>query len=87
MVISAQERLDDVVVAVVEVAAEAGESGTYTADVARTLAAVVGKVGARIAAEAETRGFRCGWREAVVLSADGAQDGARVFRMPAGPGK
>ncbi|MDT0610114.1 hypothetical protein [Streptomyces lancefieldiae] len=87
MVISAQERLADVVDAVVEVAAESGESGTYTAEVARTLAAVVGKVGARIAMESETRGFRCGWREAVVLAADGAQDEAQVFRMPAGPGK
>ena len=84
MVISAQERLDDVVVAVVEVAAEAGESGTYTADVARTLAAVVGKVGARIAAEAETRGFRCGWREAV--DAVSARLGRRLKFVVGKPG-
>ncbi|PWS42575.1 hypothetical protein DKT74_21435 [Streptomyces sp. ZEA17I] len=66
-VIGAQERLADVVAAAVEVAAESGESGTYTAEVARTLTAVVGKVGARVAVEAETRGFRSGWGEAIAL--------------------
>lgn len=80
-VISAQERLADVMAAVVEVAAESGESGAYTADVARTLTAVVGKVAARIAVEAETRGFRSGWGEAVALASGGKAEGAQVFRM------
>ncbi|OAR24332.1 hypothetical protein A8W25_18125 [Streptomyces sp. ERV7] len=47
MGMSAQERLVDVVAAAVEVAAEAGESGTYTADVGRTLGAVVAKEAVR----------------------------------------
>ncbi|WLQ41303.1 hypothetical protein P8A22_15675 [Streptomyces laculatispora] len=81
MVIGAQDRLADVMAAVIEVAAESGESGTYTADVARTLTAVVGKVAARIAVEAETRGFRSGWGEAVALTAGGKGEGAQVFRM------
>jgi hypothetical protein len=85
MVISAQERLADVMAAVVEVAAESGESGTYTADVARTLTAVVSKVGARVAVEAETRGFRSGWGEAVALTTGGTDDGAQVFRMQPAP--
>ncbi|MFE4693740.1 hypothetical protein ACFRH6_27285 [Streptomyces sp. NPDC056749] len=85
MVISAQERLADVMAAVVEVAAESGESGTYTADVARTLTAVVGKVGARIAVEAETRGFRSGWGEAVALTTGGSDDDAQVLRMQPAP--
>ncbi|MFF5633856.1 hypothetical protein [Streptomyces sp. NPDC012825] len=61
----ARERLTEVVAAAVEVAAEAGEDGTYTGDMARTLSAVVAKVGARIAVEAEISGFSSGWREAV----------------------
>ncbi|MFJ9638292.1 hypothetical protein [Streptomyces sp. NPDC101178] len=83
-VISAQERLADVMAAAVEVAAESGESGTYTAEVARTLTAVVGKVGARIAVEAETRGFRSGWGEAVALVSGGAEGGGQVLRMANG---
>ncbi|MFB9389829.1 hypothetical protein ACFPM3_30170 [Streptomyces coeruleoprunus] len=75
MVISAQERLADVVAAAVEVAAEAAEAGTYTADLARTLTAVVGKVGARIAIDAETRGFSSGWTEAVAFSRARARQG------------
>ncbi|MFJ1801195.1 hypothetical protein ACIQWZ_13695 [Streptomyces sp. NPDC098077] len=86
-VIGAQERLADVVAAAVEVAAESGESGTYTAEVARTLTAVVGKVGARVAVEAETRGFRSGWGEAIALASGGADGGAQVFRMAAAPEK
>ncbi|MFG3406318.1 hypothetical protein [Streptomyces sp. NPDC048142] len=82
-VITAQERLADVVAAAVEVAAESGEAGTYTAEVARTLTAVVGKVGARVAVEAETRGFRSGWGEAIALASGGAESGARVSRRPA----
>ncbi|MFE9258608.1 hypothetical protein [Streptomyces sp. NPDC006879] len=62
---SAQERLTEVVAAAVEVAAEAGESGTYSGEVARTLTALVIKVGARIAVDAEVRGFTSGWQEAV----------------------
>lgn len=84
-VISAQERLADIVAAVVEVAAESGESGTYTEEVARTLTAVVGKAGARLTLEAETRGFRFGWGEAVALTAGGAENGARAVPVPAGP--
>ncbi|MBD0745624.1 hypothetical protein [Streptomyces sp. CBMA152] len=82
MVMSAQERLVEVVVAAVEVAAEAGESGTYTADVGRTLGAVVAKVGARIAIDGEARGFSSGWREAMACAAGGAEGGGRVVRMP-----
>ncbi|MEU5437447.1 hypothetical protein AB0G73_29305 [Streptomyces sp. NPDC020719] len=82
MVMSAQERLVEVVVAAVEVAAEAGESGTYTADVGRTLGAVVAKVGARIAVDGEARGFSSGWREAMAYASGGAEGGGRVVRMP-----
>lgn len=83
MGMSAQERLVDVVVAAVEVAAEAGESGTYTADVGRTLGAVVAKVGARIAVDGEARGFSSGWREAMAfVSGGGAEGGGRIVRMP-----
>ncbi|MFH9297633.1 hypothetical protein [Streptomyces sp. NPDC017520] len=85
--ISAQERLADVVAAAVEVAAESGESGTYTAEVAHTLTAVVGKVGARVAVEAETRGFRSGWSEAIALASGGAEGGAQVLRMSSTPEK
>ncbi|RDG35987.1 hypothetical protein DVH02_22405 [Streptomyces corynorhini] len=53
------------VAVVVEVAAEAGEAGTYTYDMGRALTEVVTKAGARMAAEAEIRGFAGGWREAV----------------------
>ncbi|MFF4168574.1 hypothetical protein [Streptomyces sp. NPDC001744] len=86
---SAHERLTEVVAAAVEVAAEAGEAGTYTGDVARTLSAVVGKVGARIAVEAEIRGFSSGWQEAVahVGAPRPDPDGARVVPMrPEGDG-
>ncbi|WP_374684316.1 hypothetical protein [Streptomyces sp. ODS05-4] len=62
---SAQERLTDVVAAAMEVAAEAGEAGTYTRETVRTLTAVIGKVGARIAVDAELRGFASGWQEAI----------------------
>lgn len=82
MVISAQERLADVVAAAVEVAAEAAEAGAYTAEVGRTLTSVVGKVGARIALDAEVRGFTGGWQEAVALMAPKAPADAQVFRMP-----
>ncbi|MFE2296548.1 hypothetical protein [Streptomyces sp. NPDC059452] len=82
MVISAQERLVDVVAAAVEVAAETAEAGVYTAEVGRTLTSVVGKVGARIALDAEVRGFTSGWQEAVALMAPKAPADAQVFRMP-----
>ncbi|MFE4913237.1 hypothetical protein ACFRCX_17075 [Streptomyces sp. NPDC056652] len=85
MASSAHDRLVDVVAAAVEVAAEAGEAGTYTDDVARTLTAVVGKVGARIAVDVEVRGFSSGWQEAVDLAGGGSLDGARVLRMPERP--
>ncbi|GGT32067.1 hypothetical protein [Streptomyces purpureus] len=86
---SAHERLTDVVAAAVEVAAEAGEAGTYTGDMARTLTAVVGKVGARIAVEAEMRGFTGGWQEAVAHIGAGRPEpgGARVVHIrPEGDG-
>ncbi|MEV7089053.1 hypothetical protein AB0O07_24720 [Streptomyces sp. NPDC093085] len=73
----AQRRLGEIVAVVVEVAAEAGESGTYTGEMGRTLTAVAAKVGARVAVEAEVRGFTGGWQEAVALGGAG---------VPAGPG-
>ncbi|MEU8519771.1 hypothetical protein [Streptomyces sp. NBC_01216] len=83
---SAQERLTEVVAAAVEVAAEAGERGSYTGEVARTLTAVVGKVGARIAVDAEIRGFTSGWQEALraapaQTACGGARVSAQVLRM------
>ncbi|MDJ0465197.1 hypothetical protein [Streptomyces sp. H27-C3] len=83
--ISGHERLTDVVAAAVEVAAEAAEAGTYTADVGRTLTDVVGKVGARIALDAEVRGFTSGWQEAMSLAAPKASPEAQVLRMPGSP--
>lgn len=85
MVTSAHERLTDVVAAAVEVAAEAAEAGTYTADMGRALTAVVGKVGARVALDAEVRGFTSGWQEAVALTATEVTAEAQVFRMPERP--
>ncbi|MFF8956285.1 hypothetical protein [Streptomyces sp. NPDC014894] len=81
MIGSAQERLAEVVAAAVEVAAEEGEAGTYSGAVARTLTSVVGKVGARIAVDAEIRGFTSGWQEAVRADGD---DGSRA--RPGGEG-
>ncbi|MGW4030245.1 hypothetical protein ACWEFL_13110 [Streptomyces sp. NPDC004838] len=82
--VSARERLAEVVAAAVEVAAEAGESGDYTCDVARTLTAMVGKVGARIAVDAEMQGFTSGWQEAL-RAVDGrgpaGGDDGRVLRI------
>ncbi len=85
--ISSQERLAEIVAAAVEVAAESAEAGTYTTEVGRTLVAVVGKVGARIAIDAEVRGFSGGWQEAMAVAA-GAEPvprSARVLRMPGQP--
>ncbi|MFF9631613.1 hypothetical protein [Streptomyces fradiae] len=62
---SAHERLTDVVAAVLEVAAEVGGTGAYTDETARVLTAVIGKIGARISADAEMHGFAGGWQEAV----------------------
>nr|WP_240981577.1 MULTISPECIES: hypothetical protein [unclassified Streptomyces] len=81
--------MTEVVVAAVEVAAEAGEAGRYTGDVGRTLAAVVGKVGARIAVDAEVRGFASGWQEALGGAAArtvraGSRRGAQVRTGPEG---
>ncbi|MFF8830638.1 hypothetical protein [Streptomyces sp. NPDC015131] len=89
MTITPQERLADVAAAVVEVAAESGEAGTYTGGVGRALSAVVAKVGARVAVDAELRGFSSGWQEAVAtLSGDrgpapAVPASAPVFPMPA----
>ncbi|GAA1521652.1 hypothetical protein GCM10009730_31720 [Streptomyces albidochromogenes] len=82
MVNSAGERLADVVAAAVEVAAEAGEAGTYNAEVARAIAAVVNKVGARVVIDAEVRGFTSGWREAMDLVAGDDGEPARILRLP-----
>ncbi|MFE3602917.1 hypothetical protein ACFXP3_19965 [Streptomyces sp. NPDC059096] len=79
----AQERLSEIVAVVVEVAAEAGESGTYTGEMARTLTAVAVKVGARIAVEAEVRGFTGGWQEAVALVGTGTPAPPRTPAVPA----
>ncbi|MEO3974253.1 hypothetical protein [Streptomyces sp. CAU 1734] len=85
---SAQDRLAEVVAAAVEVAAEAGESGRWTGEVARTLTAVVGKVGARITVDAEIRGFSSGWQEAARTGpgvGTGTGIGAEAGRFPRGP--
>ncbi|MGX1883536.1 hypothetical protein [Streptomyces sp. NPDC055287] len=82
MVNSAGERLADVVAAAVEVAAEAGEAGTYNAEVARAIAAVVNKVGARVVIDAEVRGFTSGWREAMDLVTGDESEPARILRLP-----
>ncbi|MFE2374853.1 hypothetical protein [Streptomyces sp. NPDC059398] len=60
-----KERLADVTAAAVAVAVESAQAGRYTGEVGRTLAAVVGEVGARIAGDAELRGFSSGWQEAM----------------------
>ncbi|MGP2441679.1 hypothetical protein [Streptomyces sp. JW3] len=60
-----RERLADVTAAAVAVAVASAQAGRYTGEVGRTLAAVVGEVGARIADDAEVRGFSLGWQEAV----------------------
>ncbi|MFJ1591881.1 hypothetical protein ACIOD0_16770 [Kitasatospora albolonga] len=89
MVSSAGDRLADVVAAVVEVAAEAGEAGTYTVEMAQTVAAVLNKVAARVVIDAEVRGFTSGWREAMDLAVGGGADAARTVRLPGpdgGPG-
>ncbi|MFE3827314.1 hypothetical protein [Streptomyces sp. NPDC059092] len=80
----AQQRLSEIVAVVVEVAAEAGESGTYTGEMARTLTAVAVKVGARVAVEAEVRGFAGGWQEAVTLLGTGTPEPPRADSVPAG---
>ncbi|MGK5640179.1 hypothetical protein ACSNOK_17975 [Streptomyces sp. URMC 126] len=76
------DRLADVVAATVEVAAESGHAGAFTDEVAHALTAVVGKVAARVADDAELSGFVNGWQEAVrtVEAEDGAVR-ARVLRL------
>ncbi len=86
MVSSPGERLADVVAAAVEVAADAGEAGTYTGEVARALAAVVNKVAVRATIDAEVRGFTSGWREAMDLVSGDDTAMARVLRLPEPPG-
>ncbi|MGW6202708.1 hypothetical protein ACWF9B_03545 [Streptomyces sp. NPDC055089] len=75
------QRLADVVAAAVTVAAESAEAGRYTGEMGRTLAAVVGEVGARIAGEAELRGFSSGWQEAMAVRPAGARP-LRADRAP-----
>ncbi|WP_255306019.1 hypothetical protein [Streptomyces sp. Wb2n-11] len=86
MVSSPGERLADVVAAAVEVAAEAGEAGTYTGEVARALAAVVNKVAVRATIDAEVRGFTSGWREAMDLVSGDDTGTVRILRLPEPPG-
>ncbi|MFI5808108.1 hypothetical protein [Streptomyces sp. NPDC051561] len=79
---SAGERLADVVAAAVETAAEAGEAGRYNADVADAVTAVVRKVAARVAIDAEVRGFSSGWREAMDLASGREPGRPRLLRFP-----
>ncbi|GAA2715909.1 MULTISPECIES: hypothetical protein [Streptomyces] len=76
----------DVVSATVEVAAESGQAGVFTDEVARALTSVVGKVAAKAVDAAQVRGFVSGWQEAVetAQAADGkaVAAGAQVYRMP-----
>lgn len=91
MTLSPQERLADVAAAAVEVAVESAEAGTYTGGVGRALSAVVAKVGARLAADAELRGFSSGWQEAVAApigeppASAPAPAPAPALRLPARP--
>ncbi|MEU1309959.1 hypothetical protein ABZ419_13845 [Streptomyces cinnamoneus] len=79
-----QERLQDVVAATVEVAAESGQEGVFTDEVARALTAVVGKIAVKAVADAEVDGFVNGWQEAVAVLGDkpATARGAQVYRMP-----
>lgn len=81
MVSGTGDRLTDVVAAVVEVAAEAGEAGTYTVESAQAMAAVLKKVAVRVVIDAEVRGFSSGWREAMELVAGGT-GAPRAARLP-----
>ncbi|RLU83929.1 hypothetical protein CTZ27_27550 [Streptomyces griseocarneus] len=77
--------LAEVVAATLEVAAESGDAGAFTGEVARTLSAVVRKVAARGAEAAELRGFVSGWQEAVsAMDAEGGPAGAQVYRIHRG---
>jgi methionine aminopeptidase len=71
-----RERLADVAAAAVAVAVESERAGRYTGEVGRTLAAVVGEVGARIVDDAEGRGFAVGWQEAVAARSASAIPGS-----------
>ncbi|MBZ6476961.1 hypothetical protein [Streptomyces griseocarneus] len=79
------ERITEVVAATVEVAAESGQAGMFTDEVAQALTSVVGKLAAKAFDAAEVRGFVSGWQEAVGAVEDGKQRtaaGAQVYRMP-----
>ncbi|MFD3412839.1 hypothetical protein [Streptomyces cyaneofuscatus] len=82
MVSGAGDRLTDVVAAVLEVAAEAGEAGTYTVESAQAMAAVLKKVAVRVVIDAEVRGFSSGWREAMELVAGDGTGAPRAARLP-----
>ncbi|WP_372408344.1 hypothetical protein [Streptomyces luteireticuli] len=76
------DRLVDVVAATMEVAAEAGHSGTFTDEVAQVLAAVVGKVAERTVDAAVLDGFVSGWQEAVqAMDSEGGPSEAQVLRI------
>ncbi|MDT0424801.1 MULTISPECIES: hypothetical protein [Streptomyces] len=79
----AREQLADVTAAAVAVAVESARTGKYNVETARTLAAVVGEMGARIVGDAELRGFSTGWQEAMATRAPAP---ARALRAAgAGP--
>lgn len=78
-----QQRLYDVVSAALDVAAERAEAGAYTAEVGRTLSAVVARFGERLVTDAEFRGFADGWREAVAGAGTPPATGHRPGRPDA----
>ncbi|MFG2721599.1 hypothetical protein ACGFW5_25405 [Streptomyces sp. NPDC048416] len=77
------ERVSDVVIATVEVAADTATAGSFTPEVARALTAVVGKVAERVIGDAELSGFVAGWQEAVATLDDDASADAQVYQVPA----
>ncbi|GAA4073920.1 hypothetical protein GCM10022284_07150 [Streptomyces hundungensis] len=77
------ERVSDVVIATVEVAADSANSGSFTPEVAQALTAVVGKVAERAIGDAELNGFVTGWQEAMATLGDDSPAGAQVYQVPA----
>ncbi|GHF48044.1 hypothetical protein GCM10010359_57850 [Streptomyces morookaense] len=78
------EQLADVVAATVEVAAESGQAGAFTDEVAKALTSVVQKLAGKAFDAAEVRGFVSGWQEAVEVIQEKRTGtaGAQVYRMP-----
>ncbi|MFF4184451.1 hypothetical protein ACFYZ9_14780 [Streptomyces sp. NPDC001691] len=77
------ERVSDVVIASVEVAADSATAGSFTPEVARALTAVVGKVAERAMGDAELNGFVTGWQEAMATLEGDAPADAQVYQVPA----